>query len=311
MTYKKALLIGISTDSLDQEYWDRLDRLAEQVTHVANNDTSIITELQDTDCLLLGFNALAGKDVIDAAPNLKYIGVQATAYSKIDIEYASQKNIPVCNLGGYSTESVAEFVIAVTLETIRNLEEGKQRGRNGNYTEDGITARELKGSEFGVIGLGNIGMRVAEIAAGFGANVSYWSRSPKGVSFASKDLDELISSSDFISLNPALCPETEHILNAERINSLKSGAVVINTCPMELVDINALANRLAKNDITFILDHSDDMSQEDLTTLSQYKNCIIYPPIAYISNEARRNKGEIFVGNIAAALEGKPTNKVN
>ncbi|MEK7594337.1 MAG: 2-hydroxyacid dehydrogenase [Patescibacteria group bacterium] len=311
MAFKKALLIGISQGSLDQEYWDRLDALADRIVHVAVDDPSIAQELKDTDCLLLGFNANADQAVIDAAPDLKYIGVQATAFNRIDIEHAKTKNIPVCNLGGYSTESVAEFVIASLLEVIRGLEEGKQRGRSGNYSEDGMSARELKGSEFGVIGLGNIGSRVAELAAGFGANVSYWSHSAKNVPFTCKDLDELITSSDFLSLNPALSPDTENLLNAARINSLKAGAVVINTCPMELVDIEALAERLAKNDITFVLDHSDDMSEEDLATLGQYKNCIIYPPIAYISDGARRNKGEIFTGNIAAALQGKPTNQVN
>lgn len=311
MKYKKALLINISEGSLDKEYWNRLAELTEQVVHVAKDDPTTMQQLTDTDCLLTGFGIVVSKEIIDAAPGLKYIGLQATAYDKIDIEYAGHKNIPVCNLAGYSTESVAEFVIAAVLETCRGLEEGKQRGRSGNYSEDSIKARELKNSEFGVIGLGNIGIRVAELASGFGAKVSYWSRSEKSSPFTSTNLDKLVSQSDFLSLNPAVTPETVHILNAERINSLKTGAVVINTCPMELVDLDALAARLAKNDITFILDHSDEMSEADLAKLASHKNAIVYPPVAYITAEARKNKGDIFVGNIAAALEGSPQNKVN
>lgn len=311
MRYSKALLINISEGSLDKKYWDKLAQLAEQVTHIPKDDPSTTQQLADTDCLLVGFGVVVSQEMIDAAPKLKYIGVQATAYDKIDIDYAKEKDIPVCNLAGYSTESVAEFVIAALLETIRGLEEGKQRGRSGNYSEDGINAREIKDSAFGVIGLGNIGTRVAELANGFGANVSYWSRSEKDVTFKQQDLDELIAGSEFLSLNPALTPDTEHILNAERINSLKANAVVINTCPMELVDIDALAERLGKGDITFILDHSDEMSKEDIAKLSPHKNCILYPPIGYITTGARRNKGEIFTGNIAAALEGEPENKVN
>ena len=210
-----------------------------------------------------------------------------------------------------NAESVAEFVIAAVLEASRGLEEGKQRGRNGNYSEDGIKARELKNSEFGIIGLGNIGTRVAELASGFGAKISYWSQSKKNSPFTSTNLDRLVEQSDFLSLNIALTPETKHILNAERINNIKAGAIVINTCPMDLVDLGALAARLAKNDITFILDHSDEMSAEDLAKLLPHKNAIVYPPMAYISVEACRNKGKIFVANISASLEGSSQNRVN
>lgn len=311
MSFKKALLINVSEGSIDQEYWDKLRTLVDELVFVPKDDPSTTAQLADTDCLLVGFGVTVSKDMIDAAPNLQYIGVQATAYDKINIEYAASKNISVCNLGGYSTESVAEFVIAVLLETIRGLETGKQRGRDSNYSEDGIAARELKDSQFGVIGLGNIGNRVAELAAGFGANVSYWSRSPKEVGFTHKELDALVAESDFLSLNPALAPETEHLLNVERIASIKPGAVVINTCPMELVDLDALAERLAKNDITFILDHSDEMSGEDLAKLKPFANCIVYPPMAYITDGARKNKCEAFVGGVEGALSGNLINKVN
>ena len=311
MTYSKVLLLGISDDSIDKEYWDKLNTLADQVVFIDKDDSSLMQQLADTECLLVNFGVTVSKEMINAAPNLKYIGVLATGFDKIDIEYATSKNIPVCNLAGYSTESVAEFTIAAILENIRGLEIGKQRGRAKNYSEMGIKATELKDSTFGVIGLGSIGNRVAELATGFGAQVSYWSRSPKDVPFTYQELDELIAQSDFLSLNPALTAETEHLLSAERIKSLKSGAVIINTCPMELVDIDALAGRLGEGDITFILDHSDEMAAEDLAKLAPYENCIVYPPIAYITDGARRNKGEIFTSNIAAALEGNPQNKVN
>ncbi len=99
-------------------------------------------------------------------------------------------------------------------------------------------------------------------------------------------------------------------MNGARIQKLKKGAVVVNTAPMELVDIDALAKKLSKGDITFILDHSDEMSKEDLSKLSKYENCVIYPPIAYVSEEARIAKQEIFVGNIESSLKGSPVNTV-
>ncbi len=311
MQFQKAVLINISEDDLDDAYWQKFDQLVLSKVFLEKDDENIVNEVKDSDCLLVGFGVDVTKEIIDSAPNLKYIGVLATAYGKIDIEHAKLKNIPVCNLAGYSTESVAEFTVAVILECIRGLEEGKTRARSGNYSESGIDAKEIKNSMFGVIGLGSIGNRVAEIALGFGANVTYWSRTKKEVNLDYLEINDLIRKSDFISINLAETPETEGIFNEEYINSVKPGCVIVNTAPMELVNIDALAVRLAKNDIYFILDHSDEMSEEDLARLSKYPNCIIYPPIGYITDGARQSKQEMFVQNIKSMLEGAPENRVN
>jgi len=195
------------------------------------------------------------------------------------------------------------------------LEEGKVRGRSGNYSEIGISANEIKDKIFGVIGLGTIGKRVAKIALGFGANVKYWSKNrkrnyeKKGIKY--ETLDKLIREADYLSINLAQAKETEKIFDKNRFKMVKSGAVIINTAPMELVDIEGLERRLKKEDITFILDHSDEMSEKDLKTLSKYKKCVIYPPIAYVSKEAAENRKRIFIENIDAFLKGKPQNVVN
>lgn len=136
-------------------------------------------------------------------------------------------------------------------------------------------------------------------------------KADKNVAYEYKDLEQLLEQSDFISINLSLTKETEGIINSERIESIKPGAVIVNTAPMELLDFDALAKRLEKGDITFITDHSDEMSEENLNRLKRCSNCVLYPPIAYISDEARIAKQEIFIGNVKAALEGKPQNKVN
>lgn len=311
MTFRKTLIINISEAALAENYWRNIDKLFDQKISLPKDSPEIMKELSDTDCLLVNFGIYVTKEMIDAAPGLKYIGILATAFGKVDITYAKQKGIVVSNLAGYSTESVAEFTVAAILEQMRKLEEGKQRGRNGNYSEAGLKAVEIKGKIFGVIGLGSIGKRVAEIVYGFSADVRYWSRNKKDVPFKYEDIDVLISKSDFISINLAQTSETENIFNAKRLQSLKPGAIVMNTAPMELVDVGALADRLKKEDIIFILDHSDEMKKEDLVKLSQYKNCIIYPPMAYITEEAKINKQEIFLNNIKAFLRGKPQNIVS
>lgn len=311
MKFKKILTIGIGEASLDNEYWKKLDETADKRVGLSKESPDINKEIVDTDCLLVAFGVPVTKEMIAVAPNLKYIGVLATAYGKIDIEFAKQKNVPVANLAGYSTESVAEFSIAAILENIRQLEEGKQRGRAGNYSEASLKAREIKDSIFAVIGLGSIGNRVAEIASGFGADVRYWSRHEKDVPFKYQDADTLIAEADFISLNIAQTPETEKFLNKKRLQSVKSGAVVLNTVPMECVDVDALMERLTVGDITFILDHSDETPEATMKKLLQFKNCVVYPPMAYITDEARIAKQRIFVENIQNFLKGTPTNKVN
>lgn len=315
MKFKKALFINIDKSNLGIDYWKKIDLLVGSKVFLLKDSPAIKKELYNTDCLLVAFGIPVTKDDIDNAPNLKYIGTLSTAFGKVDVDYARKKGISVCNLAGYSTESVAEFVIAVILEHIRDLEEGKYRGREKNYSITRISAIEIKSKVFGIIGLGAIGARVAQLAQGFGAHVKYWSRNrkkdseKKGIRYES--LDKLISEADFLSINLAQTKETEGIFTKGRFQKVKSGAVIVNTAPMELIDINGLAARLKENDITFILDHSDEMSEKDLVKLSKFKNCIIYPPIAFVSKEAALTKQEMFVGNIEAYLKGKPQNVVN
>ncbi len=312
MKFNKILLIGVDEPKLGSSYWDRINSLTENKVYLPKDDPQIKENLKDADCLLVNFGINVTKEDIDAAPNLKYVGILATAFGKVDVAYAKEKGIVVCNLPAYSTESVAEWTIAAILETIRNLEEGKKRGRAGNVSEEGITAIEIKDKVFGVLGLGNIGTRVAELALGFNADVRYWSRNKKedaeaqGIKY--EELDDLISNATFLSINLAQTPDTEKIFNQDRFNALKEGAIVVNTAPMELIDLDALVERLKKGDITFIFDHSDEMVEEDLKKLIPFENCIVYPPIAYISSEAALNKQEMFTSNIENFLTGAPRN---
>src|SRR3989344_835617 len=115
MKFKRAVLVEIEDYALDKKYWNELDKLIESRVSTDRKDPNFLKEIADADCLLVGFQIDIGKDVIDAAPNLKYIGVLATAYGTIDYEYAASKKIPVSNLAGYSTEAVAEFTITMIL----------------------------------------------------------------------------------------------------------------------------------------------------------------------------------------------------
>ncbi|HUV43138.1 MAG TPA: 2-hydroxyacid dehydrogenase [Patescibacteria group bacterium] len=317
MRFKKILVVGIGKGSLTKETWGKIDRLTEKKVLLPADSKDIQKHLSTTDCLLVSLGITVDKKIIDHAPKLKYIGALSTGYGRIDDAYTAKKRIVVCNIPGYSTEAVTEFAFAAILEHLREVERGKNQARKGDYSEAtffGVS--EIKGKKFGVIGLGQIGGRIAEIAHdGFGADVRYWSRirkkkyERKGIKY--QEVESLIKECDFLSLNLAYNKDTENFLNSKRIGLIKSGAVVINLAPMELLDIKALEKRLKKGDITFILDHSDELSPAIAKRLSKYKNCILYPPIAYTTKEATAAKQEIFVQNLENFLKGKPTNKVN
>jgi glycerate dehydrogenase len=314
MKFKKLVSVGISEEIIDKKYWDMLSELAEERVLLPKDSDKIEEELANADGLLVWFNG-ADKDLIDKAPSLKYIGALATGVGKIDVAYATSKGIVVTNIPGYSTEAVSELVIAVLLENLRDLSRGKTKSKQARTPEFDFSGREIKGRDFGVIGLGRIGTRVAELAKAFGADVYYWSRSPKpdvSDKFKYEELDQMISHCDFLSINLALNHETEGILNAERIAAIKDGAVVINTAPLELIDLEALDERLSKGTITFIFDHTDpdDINDEWLERLRKHDNCITYPVLGYITDEAKTALQEIFVNNAKSFLSGSPTNTV-
>lgn len=300
--FNKALMIDME-DRLNPPYSEKINGFSKDISHL-ESVANLKQHSKDTEAMLISFNVKVDKEIISNSPRLKYIGVLGTNLGNIDTGYAKERGITVTNIPGYCTDSVAEFVFAAILENIRNLEIGKNRARKGNYSESGLKASEIRGKKFGIIGLGRIGSRVTELALGFGANVSYFSRTKKTKGkIKYEEIDKLLSNSDFISINLSHNPETIGFFDKEKIMKIKKGAIVVCTVNMELIDINALAKKLEKKDMTFILDHSDEMSREELDLLSKHENCIIYPPIAYVSEEAQKNKQEMFIENITSFLE--------
>lgn len=313
--FQKMLFLNFEPGNLKPEYWRRIDKITKQKVLLKADSPDVKKHFKDTDCLLLKLGMGADKALIDSMPKLKYIGMYGTGFGRIDAAYSAKKEIIVCNIAGYATEGVAEFVFASLLENLREVTRAKIQTQTGNYSEAGYTGTEIKGKTFGIIGLGRIGGRVAKLANGFGANTIYWSHKRKieaeksGIKYM--EVGKLLKTSDIITLHMSFNPETKGFLDAKRIAVIKPGAIVINTVPMELVDVTALEKRLKKNDFTFILDHSDELDPQSAKRLSSYKNCILYPPIAYTTKEATNLKQEIFASNLENFLRGKPTNKVN
>lgn len=315
MRFKKILLLGYSGQGMEDEYRREMDSLTEKKIFIPADRVNFDHDLKQTDCLLVRLGAKVGREFIDKAPKLKYIGMLGTGVGGIDLKYAADKGITVCNIANYATEGVAEFTFGVILDYIRELEKAKVQARGGNYSESGFAGTEIKGKNFGVIGLGNIGLRTAELAIGFGAKVSYWSKhrkkqaENKGINF--RKIEEVLKSSDIITLNISLNSESVGFLSRKLIQLIKKGALLVNPSPMELVDLEAIEEKLKAKEISFILDHSDEMTKEQLNKLKSIENCVIYPPIAYTTKEATALKKGIFINNLKNYLKGSPTNKVN
>jgi len=316
MKFNKILLLGYGKETFDSKQWQRLKALSKEQVLLPADGPEAPKHFSTADCLLVKLGVKVNKTLIDKMPVLRYIGILGTGYNRIDTSYAASRGIAVCNIAGYSTESVSEFVFALILEHIRELSRAKEQAAKGLFSEEGFTASELKGKQFGIIGLGRIGGRTAEIASsGFGAEVHYWSRQRKGAyeqkGILYQSLDPLLEGSDFLSIHLESNKGTEHILDAARVKKIKPGALLLNLAPMELIDIPALAARLEKGNLFFITDHADELTLEDAKLLSSFSNCTLYPAIGYITKEATQAKMDLFVANLENFLKGKPTNKVN
>jgi glycerate dehydrogenase len=311
--FEKMIMLNFEESNLTPELWARIDKITKRRALLKESEFAASNNL-DADCLILKLGMSADRKLIDSMPNLKYIGMYGTGFGRIDVLHAEACGITVCNIADYATEGVAEFVIGCILEYLRSLTRARMQANCGNYSESTFSGSEICGKKFGVIGLGHIGFRVAEIISGFlRSNVGYYDRvkksTPENIVFT--NLNKLLKNSDIISIHLALNEGTNQFFNSSLIKKIKSGAMIINTAPMELFDIDALESRLKKGDITLILDHSDELSTENIVRLSKLPNCIMYPPIGYTTREATEAKKEIFVSNLENYLKGVPTNKVN
>src|SRR4030042_2635213 len=306
----KVLFIDFKEGDIQPDYLNRINKLFGKIEFTSSSDSKLKQSLNDTGAILAKIFTKIDEEIINSAPNLKYIGVLATAFDAIDAKYARSKNITVCNLGGYSTEAVSEFFFALLFETVRALEQAKQQARDEDYSFDKFLGIELKNRTLGVIGAGKIGSRIAEIGLGIGMKVIYFSRTNKPEiekrGAEKRELEQVLSESNFISLNLALNKETEGIINKDRINLLGKDCIFINLAPPPLLDQEAMMEKASKGEVTFVFDHSDDLDQALAKRFLETKNCIVYPPIGFRTKEADTTRWETLVTNIENFANGKP-----
>ncbi|MBQ4099976.1 MAG: D-2-hydroxyacid dehydrogenase [Oscillospiraceae bacterium] len=309
---------AIDRDDLD---YSKLKTLGNLIIKDDTSQENLIDEIKDVDAVLTN-RLVFRRDVIEKLPRLKYIGLFATGYNGVDLDAASDNGITVTNVPGYSTNSVAQQTFALILELCNKVGAFDRDVKSGIWTKKGPAfmftygMSELCGKTIGIVGFGDIGIKVAEIAQAFGMNILVYSRTKKpqyendNLKFTS--LDELLQNSDFVTLHTPLTDETRSMIGANEFAKMKKSAYIINTARGAVIEQDALIKALSSEQIA---GGAVDVMVPEPPPLSSplYKcpNLIITPHIAWATIEARTRLLNVVYENLKSYIEGNPQNKVN
>lgn len=313
--FKKLVLYDLKSKPLEKDLVNELKKLAEKVEIVFAEKEYAKTlksgHLEGADALITRLFDYFGKELFENT-SLCYIGTMHTDFSQFDLEALKKRGIILCNVPHYATEAVAELEFSILLSISRQSCDALNFVKQGKWGFERFLGWELKGKTMGIIGLGAMGGRIAELALAFGINVCYYSKTRKiemehkGIKYC--ELDELLGKSDVISLNCSLNEQTKNILNKERIALLKNGAVILNPSRNELCDLEAVYEAAKKGKIiVWFEDIEDSQLRKKLLGI---KNILLTPNYGWMTKEAQQNLHTITIENIKAFLEGKPQNRV-
>lgn len=259
------------------------------------------------------------REIIDNCPNLKYIGLFATGFNNIDIEYAKEKNIVVCNAGSYSTNAVAQQTFAYILDYCNKIRDYDIDVKNGewerfpSFSYFPIPTAELAEKTISIVGYGSIGKKVAKIAEAFDMNIVISTRTkPVDCPYEVTDIMTAVKKADILTFHCPLTKQTKGIVNSELLSQMKKTAILINTSRGAVVDEKSLADALNRGEIAgAYLDVLEKEPMSPDTPLKKASNCIITPHTAWASFETRSRLVKIVCDNIKAWQNGTPINKVN
>lgn len=300
--------------------WNRIEELGELTVYPRTAPEEVLQHVGDAEI------ALTNKTVFDAniiaqLKNTKYIGVLATGYNVVDTKAARERGIVVTNIPAYSTDSVAQMVFAHLLNVSNHVDHYAEETRNGVWSRCpdfcywNTPLFELAGKTLGIVGLGHIGMKVAQIAQAFGMNVlAYTSKSPDQLPewIRKTTLDGLLGASDVVSLHCPLTDTTRELMNSASIEKMRDGAILINTGRGPLVNEADVADALASGKLgTYCADVLSSEPPSASNPLIGVPNAFITPHVAWATLEARLRLMDIAVCNIKSFLAGSPTNVVN
>ncbi len=251
------------------------------------------------------------REVMEACPTLKLICIAATGKNNIDLACAEEKGIQVKNVAGYSTESVVQHTFAMLFYLGSHLPYYDQFVKNGDYARNNLFTHlgkpffELAGKNYGIIGLGTIGKRIAEVASAFGARIQYYSTTGKNVNtgYTSVSLDQLLHESDIISIHCPLTESTHNLIGYDQLCRMKKEAILINAGRGGIVNEAALAQALDEGRIAAaaldVLEKEPPEISNPLFRIKQPEKLLITPHIAWASRESRERLMEGIIQNIS------------
>lgn len=303
--------LGVEEEKLLALAEEKLGNRAEIVyydTRVTDPDT-LAGRAEDADIAVIS-NLPFKKEVMERCPKLKMLSVAFTGVDHVDMDYCHERGILVSNCAGYSNTAVSELVLGLALSLYRRIIECDRAVRAGK-DKTGLVGLELSGKKFGIIGMGAIGTRTAQLAKAFGCEVLGFNRSPRQIEgVRMTDLDTLLSECDIVSLHVPLTDETRGLIGERELSLMKPGAVLINTARGPVVDSRALAAALKEGRLAGaavdVYETEPPIAQDH--PLLTAPNVTATPHVAFATKEALYQRAAIVFDNVAGYLEGRPQN---
>jgi glycerate dehydrogenase len=300
--------------------WSPVEALGTTTFYDRSTPGEIIERAKDAEVVLVN-KVVLNDAILSQLPKLKYIGVCATGYNNIDMASTNKYGITVTNVKAYGPASVAQHTFALLLALVNRIETHSQSVFNGEWSSSADFAYwktpliELAGKTIGLIGLGDIGSQVAQIALAFGMKVTAFRKNPENTNnpdIKMVSLETLFKESDVISLHCPLTEETKNIIRKENLRLMKASAFLLNTGRGPLINEGDLAQALEKKIIAGAgLDVLSSEPPELTNPLLSAPNCVITPHIAWASFESRKRLLQMVADNLEAYINGQPKNVVS
>lgn len=300
--------------------WEGLKEIGNCIIYDRTAADEVVERCREADIVLTNKVVIREAEMAQL-PRLRYIGVLATGYNVVDTVAATTRGIVVTNIPAYSTDSVAQMVFAHLLNIVNAVQTHTVSVRDGDWSRSADFSymlspqTELAGKTMGIVGLGNIGRRVARIADAMGMRVVAKTSKCAGELpeyITPMSMEQILAESDVITLHCPLTPDTQHLINAHTLAQMKQGAILINTGRGPLIDEAAVADALNKGHLRAA--GFDVLAVEPASCdnpLLNARNTFFTPHIAWATYEARERLMNIMLDNIRAFLAGAVVNQVN
>lgn len=301
-------IVSVDQVFLSPKHLQELNKLGEVVVYGdVPSRAGGIQRIKDAEIVIDNWFKMPA-EVIAAAEKLQMICVATTGYEWIDLKEARKRKVVVCNCPGYGSEAVAEHALGLLLQAARLAFKAQEDIRAGKWTPHEYRGKELKGKTLGIIGYGNIGRRIGEIAQnGLGVAILYTTGSS-----SKADLKNLLQHSDFISINAPLTDQTRGMLGEAEFGLMKNGVVLANAGRGAIIDEQALVNNLKSGKVFAAgLDVLTIEPMDKNNPLFSLPNVVITPHIGFNTQEAEARLSAMVVENIKRFVEGKPRNVVS